>query len=471
MQNTDMSNKDCNSWRSKGKCSKHKKNICPYRHDESVRMAAIERNRQKMINDTQVNSGKKKKQSKNVKKKNQHDGRHPLGIVLSDGQCEPKIYHTQDDKRHINPYDIVVSLPLQKYAGKTIQEAIDSISSRTKRPSKEYWLSSLQSGRLTLHENNNNSNKGYKCIAKPIHVIEKQNVLKGRYHYHEESIPSIIRQKLSIVYQDDEYLVVNKPSGVDVCTNLNAGRVYNSLPGLLYTEFGYGILYPAHRIDNNVSGIVCFGKTTTAQKRLTRRIKFHEAQKTYYARVQVSPDASVKQLQEQLPIIIDEPLGFNTDTCLATTSHTEDDVKVKECKTTIISVTAHPSMDGTAILQMQPKTGRPHQLRKHLQHINLSIANDIRYGGNNILTTDITAATTTSKKNDESTNSSPPSFSFDKDCSFCTSYSKNNDNQVNKSSRNGIWLHSYRYEFPSLNLTFETSIPDWAVTEHTSQQK
>jgi len=107
MQNTDVSNKDCNSWRSKGKCSKHKKNICPYRHDESVRMAAIERNRQKMINDTQVNSGKKKKQSKNVKKKkNQHDGRHPLGIVLSDGQCEPRIYHTQDGRRHIDPYYI-----------------------------------------------------------------------------------------------------------------------------------------------------------------------------------------------------------------------------------------------------------------------------------------------------------------------------------------------------------------------------
>ena len=387
--NDDVSNnKDCNSWRSKGKCSKHKKNICPYRHDESVRMAAIERNRQKMINDTQVNSGKKKKQSKNVKKK-QHDDRHTLGIVLSNGQSEPKTYHTNDGRRHIDPYYIIVSLPLQKHAGKTIQEAIDSLSSRTKRPSKEYWNTSLHNSTLTLHENNNNSNKGYKCVAKPTHVIEKQNVVKGRHHYHEESIPSIICQKLSIVYQDDEYLVVNKPSGVDCCTNLNGGRVYNSLPGLLYTEFGCGLLYPAHRIDNNVSGIVCFGKTTTAQKRLTRRIKFHEAQKTYYARVQLNPNTSVKQLQEQLPIVIDEPLGFNTSTCLATTSttHTEADVKVKECKTTIISVTTHPAMDGTAILKLQPNTGRPHQLRKHLQHINFSIANDERYGGRNIMNT------------------------------------------------------------------------------------
>ena len=46
---------------------------------------------------------------------------------------------------------------------------------------------------------------------------------------------------------------------------------------------------------------------------------------------------------------------------------------------------------------------------------------------------------------------------------------KDNGNQGNKSS--GIWLHSYRYEFPSLNLTFETPIPDWAVVEQTSQQK
>ena len=246
---SNKADKDCTSWRSKGKCNKYKKDKCPYRHDESVRLAAIERNRQKMIFDTQINNntngGKKKKEQLNIKKKQQQNG-HPLGIVLAEGQCEPKVYNIHG-RRHVAPYYIVVSLPLQKYVGKTIQEAIDSLSTRTKRPSKEYWEHSLREGTLTLYESNNNNNSskgdggsseagGYTCIAKPTHIIEKQNVLKGKYHYHEESMPSsiIAQQQLSIVYQDDEYLVCNKPCGIDVCTNINARRIYNSIPRTSY---------------------------------------------------------------------------------------------------------------------------------------------------------------------------------------------------------------------------------------------
>ena len=213
-------------------------------------------------------------------------------------------------------------------------------------------------------------------------------------------------------------------------------------------------------------------------------------------------DQQIQQLQQQLPIVIDVPLGFDTDTCLAfTTTSTDGDddatfEKVKECKTTIISITAHPSLDGTAIVQVQPNTGRPHQLRKHLQHVNLCIANDERYGGSMKKMTsgsDDTYATTSIEmeegnvkcnskdeealvvaysssqpnKSDERTSKSATlaslpsgdiqSSTFDKDCSSCM----NPSSHSNVSSGSGIWLHSFRYEFPSLNLMFETPIPDW----------
>ena len=117
--NSNKEDKDCTAWRSKGKCNKYKKDKCPYRHDESVRLAAIERNRQKMIFDTQINNtnvGKKKqqKQLNNSKKnKKQQQNEHPLGIVLAEGQCEPKVYNIHG-RRHVAPYYIIVSLPLQK---------------------------------------------------------------------------------------------------------------------------------------------------------------------------------------------------------------------------------------------------------------------------------------------------------------------------------------------------------------------
>ena len=467
--------KDCNAWKSKGRCKKIEMGkFCPYQHDESVRTIAIEKKRQKMIEHQKNHHHHKRKSNKNgttkmeqpqqqqkhqqqtkrhkeERNEKETNHQHPLGIRFADGQGEPKIVYSNvngvgdNDNtikiRHIEPYWIIVSLPLQKYVGMTIHEALTTIANNqkqkkrcTKRPPIQFWFQQLDQGSLSLLENNNNHD-GYEISGfSPDRVIEKTNALKGKFHFHEESILWNIgnnndstQDSSLIVYEDKEYLIVNKPPGMDVLTNTDAGRVFNSLPGILYTNYDIRYrCYAAHRIDNSVSGIVCFGKTIKAQKRLTRRIKFGEAQKTYLARVRISSalslsspflptasaassssssssySSSMDALLLNLPSVIDVPLGFDARSCLAVVADSDiknetdnennnntgnDGYGTKACTTTIVRCLddddddgCHRN-DGTKVLEVQPKTGRKHQIRKHLEHVGLPIANDQRYGG------------------------------------------------------------------------------------------
>ena len=55
------SQKDCNAWRSKGRCNKFERGKCPYRHDENVQQIAIARKEQKMIEYLKNSSNQKGK--------------------------------------------------------------------------------------------------------------------------------------------------------------------------------------------------------------------------------------------------------------------------------------------------------------------------------------------------------------------------------------------------------------------------
>jgi hypothetical protein len=171
----------------------------------------------------------------------------------------------------------------------------------------------------------------------------------------------------------------------------------------------------------------------------------------------------------------------------------------KACKTTIVNCKRRKD-DGTAILQVQPNTGRKHQFQKQLQHVGLCIANDERYGGNVDEKKDrmsafwdkevvLSSASSSSSKpsntadsgdidtRTSSTRRRAPlpleellSASFTEGCSFCTlgknlfeSAKTDGEKILGPSVSTGIWLHSWRYEFPTLDLSFETPIPEWAT--------
>ena len=74
------SQQDCNNWKSKGRCKRNEKGLCPYRHDDSIKQVAIERKRQKMILDTQrrqqTNNNNSTSSSSKEQEQNEIPGSH-----------------------------------------------------------------------------------------------------------------------------------------------------------------------------------------------------------------------------------------------------------------------------------------------------------------------------------------------------------------------------------------------------------
>ena len=216
--------------------------------------------------------------------------------------------------RHVAPYFLQKELLVGKLAkGKTIGQALgmstipttsnDNSNSNSNRNSSivknvalvDWWPKELVAGRLALINTGNQQQQDHNreihnnAIATPEHMIQKGDVLRGRLHFHEQSV--LEKPRPTIVYNDKNYIVVNKPGGIDVLSNPSSGRVVNSLPGIIMeflndsTEPATSIsspntIIPAHRIDNPVSGLVCCGKTNKDAKRLSRKIQSRETIKT-----------------------------------------------------------------------------------------------------------------------------------------------------------------------------------------------
>eukprot|EP00533_Pseudo-nitzschia_delicatissima_P010704 CAMPEP_0116080028 /NCGR_PEP_ID=MMETSP0327-20121206/1458_1 /TAXON_ID=44447 /ORGANISM="Pseudo-nitzschia delicatissima, Strain B596" /LENGTH=315 /DNA_ID=CAMNT_0003570695 /DNA_START=284 /DNA_END=1232 /DNA_ORIENTATION=- len=251
--------------------------------------------------------------------------------------------------RHVAPYFILKELAVGKLAkGKTIEQAL----CRTNLPGGgggssivknvaliDWWPKELIAGRLILSKIGKQQ-KEQGIIATPDHLIQDGEVLRGRYHFHEQSILDDPRP--TIVYDDENYIVVNN----DVLSNPDAHRVVNSLPGIVLGLFDHdtdqsslsaGIIIPAHRIDNPVSGLVCCGKTNKDAKRLSRKIQSRETIKTYLARVKISARAIDKI--NNLPFDIEIPLGFDSSRGCAFADFSKSG---KPSRTSILAVLVPP---------------------------------------------------------------------------------------------------------------------------------
>ena len=418
--------------------------------------------------------------------------------------------------RHVAPYFVQKDLPVGKLAkGKSIGQALGIHSSSSSSSSSsnnnnkqklgtvvknvaliDWWPKELIGGRLILknqqqqqrkrvHDNkwqenepestsshDNGDQPTCTIIATPDHVIREGDILEGRYHFHEQSV--LDRPVPTIVYQDKNYVAVNKPGGIDVLSNPDAHRVINSLPGIVLLGSGgapspllRNTIVPAHRIDNPVSGLVCCGTTNKDAKRLSRRIQCRETTKTYLARVKIGTAL------DRLPLSIEAPLGFDSSNgiCLV------DPLRGKPSSTTVLSVLVPKLDDGTCVVAVRPHTGRKHQLRKHLAHAGIPIANDEKYNKNKNMNNSSTGREVPARVSAFGLPNPPNELvrlfedRYLEHCDHCR-YARRllgaNGQRQPTTEDTGptvsrpIWLHSWRYEFPSLGLSFEASPPEWA---------
>ena len=168
--------------------------------------------------------------------------------------------------------------------------------------------------------------------------------------------------KIDIVYEDDNILAVNKPSGIEVVSNKLESE---TLTSVLQKQLGFNVM-PCHRLDRNTSGIVLFAKNNDALNIIMEKFKNNEIEKYYKCTVWGIPKKNQETLEaylfkdskKSLVYIYDEP---KKGAVKIVTSYKVLEVNKK---------------DNTSILEVNLHTGRTHQIRAHLAHIGHPIIGD-----------------------------------------------------------------------------------------------
>jgi len=177
---------------------------------------------------------------------------------------------------------------------------------------------------------------------------------------------------LTIMYEDSDLLVVNKPKGMVV--HPAAGNHNGTLVNALLAHCGdslsgiNGVIRPGivHRIDKDTSGLLIVAKNDLAHKDLAAQIKAHSFTRIYEAVVH----GSLKEDDGT----IDAPIG----------RHPVDRKKMavteKNARNAITHYHVIARYNGFTHIQCKLETGRTHQIRVHMAYLGHPVAGDSVYG-------------------------------------------------------------------------------------------
>lgn len=178
--------------------------------------------------------------------------------------------------------------------------------------------------------------------------------------------------KLDIVYEDDDVLVINKPSGMVVHpapgnrehTLVNALINYSNLSSV-NGSFRPGIV---HRIDKDTSGLLLVAKNDKAHLFLEEELKKHNIVRKYIALVNgiINHDSGK----------IDAPIGRCAN------DRKKMEVTSKNSKDAITNFKVIERYRNVTLLELKLETGRTHQIRVHMKYINHPVCNDPVYSNN-----------------------------------------------------------------------------------------
>lgn len=192
-------------------------------------------------------------------------------------------------------------------------------------------------------------------------LIEVRTELARIEHHEGEAIP------LDIIYEDDDILVINKPAGLVVhpAAGHDSGTLMNALlhhcPDIAQVPRA-GIV---HRLDKDTTGLMVVAKTIAAQTEIVAQLQERTMGREYEAVVNGVMTGGG---------CVDEPMG----------RHSKNRQKMAVVGLGKEAVTHYRVLEkfrAHTHIRLKLETGRTHQIRVHMAHINYPLVGDPLYGG------------------------------------------------------------------------------------------
>ena len=181
---------------------------------------------------------------------------------------------------------------------------------------------------------------------------------------------------LEILYRDDDIIVINKPSGLLVHRSPIDKHETQFALQLLRDQIGQYV-YPVHRLDKPTSGVLLFALSIEAAQMMSLLFRTSEVQKEYIAIVRGFTEDEIlidHPLKQMLDTKEQKKLGITKEAQEAQTAYMR-----LETVELPYAVSRYP-VARYSLVKLRPKTGRKHQLRRHMKHIFHPIIGDTKHG-------------------------------------------------------------------------------------------
>ena len=177
---------------------------------------------------------------------------------------------------------------------------------------------------------------------------------------------------LQILYRDEHLVAVNKPAGLLVHRTRIDTREVRFLLQAVRDQIGTHV-HPVHRLDKGTSGVVVLALSAESARRLANAFREEQVRKTFVAVVRgYAPEH----------LLVDHPLRDRRDSFAPREIQVRSavtDVQRIACAEFAIAVGRY-STARYSLVACQPRTGRRHQVRRHMKHLHHPIIGDANYG-------------------------------------------------------------------------------------------
>lgn len=228
--------------------------------------------------------------------------------------------------------------------------------------SRSYIQKQIKNGTVLVNSN----------TIKPSHILKTDDNISVFFDTETELVIEPENIPLDIRYEDEDVIVVNKPSGM-LSHPTSVEKTGTLVNALLYYTGGKlsdcnGLYRPGivHRLDRNTSGLLVVTKTNESYEALKKQMQERTVEKKYYAVICGNLEADTG--------VINQNIGRHP-------SKPEKMAVTPDGKPSVTHYKVLERFGSHTFIELKLETGRTHQIRVHMSYIKHPIVNDTMYGG------------------------------------------------------------------------------------------